>query len=78
MTIKFYAGLMSAWIRTACQLVARIFADLGNPESEVSKLMASGEAHPRLEEQGAKPSVFYIDSDEQFRATFSRLRWSSV
>ena len=43
-----------------CPARARTFGDLDDPDSDISKLACSPEAHHLLEEKGTRPQLFYI------------------
>ena len=43
-----------------CVGYARVFGDLNDPESEISKLISSREYKQLLPEEGTKPSVYYL------------------
>lgn len=44
-----------------CPMGARVFGDLDDPNSEVSKVIATRHASQLLEEQGTHPQVYYFE-----------------
>ena len=57
-------GLLPACVGT-CVTKARVFGDLNDPDSDVSKLLAeAGGGEVLLADMGMEPSVRYVDLDE--------------
>lgn len=55
-------GLQPACVET-CFQNARIFGDLNDPKSEISKLIATTPTTVLRQEMGTQPNVYYIDAD---------------
>ncbi|MDH3379367.1 MAG: 4Fe-4S dicluster domain-containing protein [Gammaproteobacteria bacterium] len=68
-------GLEPACVNT-CQGRARIFGDLNDPDSEVSKLIKEhdldNDDHVLLAEEGTRPNVYYIDPDKLLKELYTQ------
>lgn len=68
------AGLEPACV-VSCPTGARVFGDLNDPDSAISKLIADNDVAVIQPEMGTDPKVFYIDFDETVFATKREFEW---
>ncbi len=64
---RLRAGLLPACVET-CVGGARVFGDLNDPESSVSRLLAEHETQVLKPKAGTHPNVFYIGLNEYLQA----------
>lgn len=56
---RIYTGKLPACVDT-CPTVVRVFGDLNDPESEVSKILASRDYFVIKPDAGTKPNLYYL------------------
>ncbi len=61
-------GLAPSCVNT-CMAGARIFGDLSDPDSQISRMVASNAVTVLRPEMGTKPNVYYIEADHTDPAT---------
>ncbi len=55
-------GLVPSCVNS-CPESARVFGDINNPKSDISKLMNKNSVNTIFPDKGNEPHVFYIDLD---------------